>query len=211
MKPTIDTGKDCARAWEAMPWALQDNDPQGQHDWLMEHLAQCEACRAEFEQQSRLRMAISLPSDVPVDAEAGLRRLLARLDTSDADDVPSRPRATSWVTRALVAAVLVQAVGIGVLGARLWSEQQAQPYRTLSQHAAPVAPGAIHVVPDGTLTLADWNALLRELQLQVAGGPNEVGAYTVVPIHAASAAPDTLWRLRASRGIRLAEPVAPTP
>lgn len=212
MKLLIDTGKDCARAWEAMPWALQDNDPQRQDEWLMQHLAQCESCRAEFEQQSRLRMAIALPSDIPIDAEAGLRRLMARLDAPDADDMPPRARSTSWVTRALVAAVLVQAVGIGVLGARLWSEQEARPpYRTLSQHAPPTAPGAIHVVPDGTMKLADWNALLHELQLQVAGGPNDVGAYTVVPVNIASASPDTLRKLRASRGIRLAEPVAPTP
>ncbi|SFS19974.1 hypothetical protein SAMN05216570_4213 [Dyella sp. OK004] len=212
MNLPIDTGKDCARAWEAMPWALQENNPQGQHEWLMEHLAQCESCRAEFEQQSRLRMAISLPSDVPVDVEAGLRRLMSRLDTTDADDMPTRARPTSWVTRALVAAVLVQAVGIGVLGARLWSEQEAhQPYRTLSQNAPPAAPGAIHVVPDATMKLADWNALLHELQLQVTRGPNAVGAYTVVPANGASSSPDTLRKLRASRGIRLAEPVAPPP
>jgi len=211
MKLPIDTGKDCARAWEAIPWALQDADPQGQDDWLMEHLVQCASCREEFEQQSRLRMAISLPSDIPVDVEAGLRRLMARIDAPDADDMRPPARPTNWVTRALVAAVLAQAVCIGVLGTKLWSEQEAQPYRTLSQHAVPMAPGAIHVVPDGTMKLADWTTMLHELQLQVTGGPNDVGAYTLAPINAAATSPDTLRKLRATRGIRLAEPVAANP
>jgi hypothetical protein len=197
----------CARAWEAMPWVLQGNASQEQNEWLMQHLAQCEACRAEFEQQSRLRLALSLPAEVGPDPNAGLERLMARLDQPEAAEAPPSPRAGSWLNRALVAAVLVQAIGIGILGAKLWSEPPSAPYRTLSQDtAAPAAPGAIHVVPDAGMKLADWDVLLRSLRLQVIGGPNDVGAYTVVPADA-GAAQDTLKRLRAAHGIRLAEPI----
>ncbi|WP_201315312.1 zf-HC2 domain-containing protein [Dyella sp. EPa41] len=204
-----DIGKDCARAWEAMPWSLQNSASHEQDEWLTQHLSQCEACRGEFEQQSRLRLAISLPSDIPVDADAGLRRLLARIDAPDTHAAHSRAR-TSWVTRALVAAVLVQAIGIGVLGARLWSENQAD-YRTLSQAAAPLPAGAIHVVPDDTMKLADWNSLLHTLHLQVVNGPNDVGAYTVVASGSSAMPRDTLQKLRTTHGIRLAEPVASAP
>ena len=72
MKRPTDIGKDCARAWEAMPWSLQNSASQEQDEWLTEHLSQCEACRAEFEQQSRLRLAISLPPDIPVSPEIQL-------------------------------------------------------------------------------------------------------------------------------------------
>lgn len=209
MKLPTDIGKDCARAWEAMPWSLQNNASPEQDEWLTQHLSQCEACRAEFEQQSRLRLAISLPPDVRVDADAGLRRLLARIDAPDTHATAQRPR-TSWVTRALVAAVLVQAIGIGVLGARLWSENQSD-YRTLSQVAAPLPSGAIHVVPDETMKLADWNSLLHTLHLQVVSGPNDVGAYTVVASGASAPSRDTLQKLRTAHGIRLAEPVASAP
>ena len=58
--------------------------------------------------------------------------------------------------------------------------------------------------------LADWNALLHSLQLQVVGGPNDVGAYTVAPATTAGKR-DTLQQLRAARGVRLAEPVTDTP
>ncbi len=207
----LDSGKDCVRAWEAMPWALQGSATQEQGAWLESHLAQCEACRAEFAQQSRLRLALSLPSDVPVDVDVGLGRLLARLDTPDPQESPLPSRAGNWVSRALVAAVLVQALGIGVLGVKLWSVGGNPSYRTLSQEAVPAAPGAIRVVPDAAMTLADWNALLHALRLQVVSGPNDMGAYTVAPVSPASTAQHALQQLRTTRGILLAEPVAATP
>ena len=205
----LDAGRDCARAWEAMPWVLQGSAPPEQSAWLTDHLAHCASCRAEFAQQTRLRHAMSLPTDIPLDANAGLKRLLGRLDAPDIQDAPRHARTGTWFTRALVAAVLVQAIGIGALGMRLWSENPGASYRTLSQAALPAPAGAIHVVPDASMKLADWNALLRTLRLQVVGGPNDVGAYTVVP--AGSAEPSTLQQLRASHGIRLAEPVSTRP
>lgn len=208
--PTYSS-QDCPRAWEAMPWVLQDSATQEQRDWLEQHLAHCAACREEFAQQTRLRRAMSLPSDVKVDVEAGLQRLLGRLDTPVPQEQPQRLRAGGWLTRALVAAILLQAIGIGAMGLKLWSGGNATTYRTLSQEAPPAAPGAIRVVPDANMTLADWNALLRSLQLQVVGGPNDVGAYTVAPAGSAPATRNALQQLRAARGVRLAEPVTDNP
>ncbi|WP_125902972.1 zf-HC2 domain-containing protein [Luteibacter rhizovicinus] len=208
MRMPTDTGRDCARAWEAMPWVLQDSAPQEQTEWLMSHLAECDGCRAEFEQQKRLRLAMSLPTDVSIDPELGLRRLLARIDAPEVETSPARAVGGSWLTRALVAAVLIQAIGLGALGARFWAEGTPPPaYRTLSQQAPSVPAGAIHVVPDAAMKLADWNALLRSMQLQVIGGPNDVGAYTVMPSGGAATSPAVVQRLRVAHGVRLAEPV----
>lgn len=212
MRMPTDTGRDCARAWEAMPWVLQDSAAQEQTEWLMSHLAECDGCRAEFEQQKRLRLAMSLPADVSIDPELGLRRLLARIDAPVQETAPSRGTGGSWLTRALVAAVLIQAVGLGTLGARFWAEGTAQPaYRTLSQEAAHVPAGAVHVVPDTGMKLADWNTLLRSMQLQVIGGPNDVGAYTVMPAGGTAASTQMVQRLRSAHGVRLAEPVNASP
>ena len=212
MRMPTDTGRDCARAWEAMPWVLQDSAAQEQTEWLVSHLAECDGCRAEFEQQKRLRLAMSLPADVSIDPELGLRRLLARIDAPVQETAPSRGTGGSWLTRALVAAVLIQAVGLGTLGARFWAEGTAQPaYRTLSQEVAHVPAGAIHVVPDTGMKLADWNTLLRSMQLQVIGGPNDVGAYTVMPAGGTAASTQMVQRLRSAHGVRLAEPVNASP
>jgi hypothetical protein len=207
----LDSGRDCVRAWDVMPWVLQDSASQEQGEWLKDHIAHCESCRAEFAQQSRLRLAMSLPSDIPLDANVGLGRLLGRLDTPDSREWRLRARSGNWLTRALVAAVLIQALGIGALGVKLWSTGEIPLYRTLSQEPLPAAPGSIRVVPDAGMTLADWNTLLRTLQLQVVGGPNDVGAYTVAPTSSTSTTQHVLQQLRTTRGIRLAEPVNSAP
>jgi hypothetical protein len=61
------------------------------------------------------------------------------------------------------------------------------------------------------MKLADWDALLHAIGLQVVGGPNDVGAYTVVPQDSTSTEQHVLQQLRAAHGIRLAEPVTSTP
>lgn len=203
-----DSSQECLRAWEAMPWVLQNSAEPEQSEWLSDHLAQCESCRAEFAQQSRLRLALSLPSDIPVDPDAGLKHLLNRIDAPDVEESHLRFRSGGWVSRALAAAVLVQAIGIGVLGMKLHPTDNPPAYRTLSQPSAPVAAGSIRVVPDASMSLTDWNALLHTLHLQVVGGPNDVGAYTVASVDAASSTQEVVSHLRATHGIRLAEPVA---
>ena len=204
-------GMDCAHAWEAMPWVLQESAPQEQGEWLMNHLAHCESCRAEFVQQSRLRLAMSLPSDLPIDPTDGLRRLLNRLDTSVPQEMPVRVQSGTWLTRALVAAVLIQALGMGAMGVKLWSADRNAPYRTLSEMPSPAPSGAIRVVPDAGMKLADWDAILQALGLRVVDGPNDVGAYMVAPVSPTSTARHALQQLRVTRGIRLAEPVSSVP
>lgn len=216
MNSPTPSSRDCARAWEAMPWVLQQSAPAEQSAWLESHLSGCASCQAEYAQQQRLQAALRLPTDVQVDPNAGLKRLLDRLDVHDAETpVIAKPalraRVGGWLVRGLVAAVVIQAVGIGILSVKIHQEDAAPTYRTYSQPTgAPAPAGAIHVIPDAGMKVADWNALVHAMHLQVVGGPNDVGAYTVLPVAGASARDDTLRRLRAAQGIRMAEPVADT-
>lgn len=212
MTHSLNSGKDCVLAWEAMPYALQDNLTPQQGEWLDNHLARCESCRGEFAQQQRLQRAMSLPADMSIDVEADLERLLSRIDNPDTQNVRKPLRQDNWLGRALIAAVLLQAVGLGVMSAKLWFTVPPAPaYRTLSQATDPVPPGSIRVVPDPSMKVADWDALLHALGLRVVAGPNDVGAYTVVPLPEAARRQVLVQRLRATRGIRLAEPVAGAP
>jgi hypothetical protein len=195
-----------------MPWVLRGDAPAEQDDWLKAHLASCLACRDEFAQQERLREALSLPSDLPIDAEAGLARLMGRIDDAEAQPPVTRRLASSgWLVRALVAAVLVQAIGIGVLGIKLRGEEAPAPaYRTLSQADAPVAAGSLRVVPDPAMKVAQLNDLLKSHHLRITGGPNDVGAFTVTPENGMTSQ-DALQSLRKAKGIRLAEPISGAP
>ena len=138
--------EDCVRAWEAMPWALQGNLAPQQDEWLNGHLANCASCRAELAQQQRLLRAMALPPDIPLDSDTGLQRLLARLDMPD-EHGPARWRAGNRLGWALAAAMGLQAIGLGVLGVKLWSTDQDAPYRTLSQAAPAIGDPAVSVCP----------------------------------------------------------------
>lgn len=205
----VGSGKECSQAWELMPWVLQDNATEEESERLLGHLARCESCSAEFAQQSRLRLAMSLPADIHIDAEAGLQHLLDRLDAPE-PRLSVHARSGNWLTWALAAAVLVQAIGLGVLGTRLSTVGASSAYRTLSTPAPATPSGAIRVVPDAAMSMADWNAMLHALHLTVVGGPNDVGAYTVVADSGAAVTQSqhALQQLRATPGIRLAEPIA---
>jgi hypothetical protein len=74
-----------------------------------------------------------------------------------------------------------------------------------------VPDGSIRMVPEPAMALADWDALLHENGLRVVAGPNAVGAYTLVASSGLAGREALLQRLRAHRGVRLAEPVAGTP
>ncbi|MFO3704198.1 zf-HC2 domain-containing protein [Xanthomonas codiaei] len=209
----IAPGKECSHAWELMPAVLLDSATEEESAWLIAHVAKCASCGAEFAQQNRLRQALALPCAVRLDPNAGLQRLLGRLDAPEQRIAPppAARRSGSWTVRALAAAALVQAIGLGVMGVKLASPAPSHDYRTLSSATAlPVPQGAIRVVPDASMTVADWDRLLHAQQLQVVGGPNAMGAYTVVP--AAPQPPvqpqQTVQQLRANPGIRLAEIVS---
>ncbi|KAB7769393.1 zf-HC2 domain-containing protein [Xanthomonas maliensis] len=211
----IAPGKECSHAWELMPSVLLNHATEEESTWLIGHVAKCPACSAEFAQQNRLRRALTLPPAVTPNAEIGLQRLLGRLDApAQADTQSPAPRVRrtgSWTLRALAAAALVQAIGLGVMGVKLAGPNNAptDAYRTLSsdtaRNAAPA--GALRVVPDAGMTLADWDRLLHDHHLQVVGGPNAMGAYTLLPAPADDAGQpqQTVQQLRATPGIRMAE------
>jgi hypothetical protein len=200
------SGADCVRAWEAMPSVLQGRAPQAQDEWLKRHMAICNSCRAAFDQQGLLRLTLSLPTDLRLNANVGLGRLLARIDAAEHETIPAQvPARAGWLQRGLLAAVIIQALGLSVMGAKLWLLEPAAAYRTLSDEPVPAPAGTIRVVPDSAMALTDWNALLRVLHLRVVGGPDAAGAYTVAPMSPTAATPHILEQLRATHGVRLAE------
>jgi len=151
---------------------------------------------------------LSLPTDLPLDAQAGRRRLLAHIDAFGHEATPSGVQAgRGWLKQGLRAAAVVQVLGLSIVGYRLWLPDPTALYRTLSREAAPAVAGTIRVVPDAAMALADWNALLHVLRLRVVGGPDAAGAYTVAPMDPRATTRHTLQQLRSAQGIRLAEAV----
>jgi hypothetical protein len=223
-----DPRPDHLRAWEALPWVVNGRATPEQARWVADHVAGCEDCRAELAWQQRLHDALAGPGEAATAdpaTEAGLQRLLARLD--DVADEPqpapviaAASRTPHRLTWALAAAVVVQAVGLGVMSLQLGTAGDNganganATYRTLSEGAGLARPSAtLRVLPDATMTLAQWQTLLQTQGLQVVNGPNASGAYALAPSPGTPARPRdmALAQLRASPGIRLAEPIGAAP
>jgi len=213
---------DHLRAWEALPWVANGRATPEQAAMVEAHLADCADCRAELDWQRRLHAAMStgaVPGEDDLAVEAGLQRLMARLDApGERQPLPGLGRNGSRLTWALAAAVVVQAVGLGVLGLQLGrpggdASDATGEYRTLTDAGRAMPSATLRVLPDASMTLSAWHATLQEQGLQVVAGPNSAGAYALAPAPATAAHPSdqVLARLRATPGIRLAEPIGAAP
>jgi hypothetical protein len=131
-------------------------------------------------------------------------------------------------TRPLLAAVMAQSVALALLGVFVLTRpggqaptpiaapQDAAAYRTLSQTGEPEPAAAIRLVPAPDLSIAALQSLLSESGLRIVAVNQDNTIYTL----ALSASPPAdqadrdarvsiaLVRLRAQRGVLLAEPVA---
>lgn len=225
MSPSDELAQRHRQAWDLIPWVVNGRATADERRVVEEHVAACGDCREELGFQRQLHQAMTRDGEVAVDPAPALRRLLRRIDIEDAVAPPPaavrRPR-HPVLLRGLLAAVVVEAVGIAALSATLWSRSAAPAgaapnptatYRTLSAPAVPAPAATIRAVLNSTMRLEGMQALLAQTRLQIVGGPTEAGVYSLAPLSAADAAytGQALAQLRANPDVRFAEPLAPTP
>lgn len=207
MKHSEDERSLHRQAWEAIPWLVNGRIDDAERAALEAHLRGCRDCRDELALQQRLRDELSRETEPATDVEAGLAALWQRIDAQAAMRPAAAP-ARAWV-RWLAAAVIVESVALAALiGANVGGS--APEYRTFS--APPPAAGApaIRAVFAADLPLGELQRLLDRANLQVVGGPSDIGVYTLAP------RPDgrrdvALDLLRGDARVRFAEPVADGP
>lgn len=194
---------------DLVPWVLNETASEEEQRLVEAHVRDCADCREELEFHRQLHAKLSRGDGITGDARPALRRLWARIDA----DLPPpekwyRQPAPRWAAATLAAVVALETVGLSATGAALWTRSPATTaaYQTLSAPAAPAPAASIRAVFAPTLPMADLQALLRGLQLQIVNGPGESGAYGL----AAAPGVDTtaaLMRLRNDAGVRFAEPL----
>lgn len=222
--------------WELIPWVVNGTASPADRQRVDEHLPACVDCRDEFALQSRLHAGMTIESPVIPDAHPALARLLSRIDDASDIDVDSEddryevispvrrdharsPRQTGlsvrWV-QALVAAVIVQAVGLAVLG---FGSMQRSPtagviesparYETLTQAATPTSTATIRFVPAPTLTIGALQAILADAGLRIVESSEDSAIYGLAPKQdSANATTLAIARLRTHADVLLAEPIA---
>lgn len=219
------------RAWDLIPWIVNGSAPESEQLAVQSHFEQCADCRQELDFQRQLQAAMTVQSTTEIDAHDSWQRLRSRLEA------PARPEGAARASqrrargggkaggtaamRWLIAAMVVQAIGLGALGTAWWSRGAApdpQPagvgaYRTLSAPEAIVPAATIRVVLAPDVTVAQWQAMLAAAQLQVRAGPSDVGVWTLGPAGDSNraATEQALRELRARPQVRFAEALAGAP
>jgi putative zinc finger protein len=175
-----------AEAWAMLPWLANGRLHASDREWVEAHVVQCAECRGELEAQRKI--ATQIQRDASPDKESeeqrSFNKLWARIEASEAaapaaGAVTSGPVSrTSRTVRWLVAAVVVQGVGLALFG---FNAMQNDSSRFVTVADAPTerlnAP-AVRLVFAANASMADINTLLTHQGLSIVSGPGTSGNFT---------------------------------
>jgi hypothetical protein len=218
MKPVHDNLEMPHRqAWDLIPWVVARNASPAEQALVARHAALCPDCREELAFHTDLRTGLAAGTPAPHDLEPAWQRLQARFDEAQpagsapvAGPADPRPQAplNARLVRMLVAAVVVQAVGLTALGGALWQRTGNADYQTLSLAPAAPSTATIRLVPSADLSLGRLPGLLARAGVRLVD-INADGSLLGLALDPAGGRTldQALQQLRAEPGVRLAEPL----
>jgi anti-sigma factor RsiW len=213
MQHSADTAF-CVEVRSSLPWFVTGRLPESDALELRSHLERCSACRAELAFEERLRAAVSSEGAVELAPQGAMRKFFERLDSPEQSvrapaPIPSQSR---WRIAAAVV-VVVQAIGLAALATRVAVQDArfaAAPVYVTQTAASVLAHGPrLRVVVDPSLSVANFERLLRGIDAEIVAGPSEAHVYTLA-LPATTASRDVAGRVEALRqnsAVRFAEPV----
>jgi hypothetical protein len=166
------------RAFELLPWLVNETLAPDARDLVEQHVRTCLSCHRELKEQQRLRAALRSQPAVHVSSQSGFDELTRRLNGTPAIRDRRRPFA------ALASFAVVGTAGVALLGMLFWlasgpgANRSAPDFQTLAT-PPPDAATAIDVVFAQSITAADLERLLAEIDGSIASGPSALGRYTV--------------------------------
>lgn len=207
-----------SETWDLIPWLVNGRADGAERQRAEAHLRDCPACRSELDLQQRLQAEMVQRSGLDQLPSGSFQRLMAKIDTLEETSeraslrraVRSRPSLSRW----LMAAVIVESIGLMFLSAKLWRNENPQalaaPYHTVTSPTPAMGSAVIRAVFSPQLPLQELQNLLDASHLKIVSGPTEAGVYSLaLPSSADPHAIETALReLRAQPSVRFAEPVA---
>jgi len=180
-----------AEAWALLPWLANGRIQTADREWLEAHVQDCEECRAELAAQRLVasqvnREVAESPPGAASDEQRSFNKLWARIEASESVATPASgtsgaavvvPRSSRTV-RWLAAAVVVQAIGLGVLGMAV--NKRTGPGNELVT-VSTVEPRrnapAVRIVFEPGTSIAAMNTLLSHQGLSIVAGPGDAGNF----------------------------------
>lgn len=181
-----------AEAWALLPWLANGRIETADREWVEAHVTTCAECRAELAAQRQVEAQMNRDGSAPAaagDEQKSFNKLWARIEASESltavtpspvagTAVPSR---ASRTVRWLAAAVVVQAVGLGVLGfGALRGDAQPEIYDTVAKPDVRLDAPAVRIVFAPSASMDTVNTLLAHQGLSIVSGPGIQGNFTAV-------------------------------
>ena len=182
-----------AEAWNLLPWLANGTLQPADREWVEAHVQTCAECRAELAAQRMLSTHLRQVTDeMPAAASEEQRsfdKLWARIEASESATTPASGTGSagyraSRTVRWLAAAVVVQAVGLGVLGLSALSGDGApsDDYTLVTREdprtGAQVQAPTVRLVFAPQASIETINTLLAHQGLEIVAGPGTQGNYT---------------------------------
>jgi hypothetical protein len=218
-----------AEAWALLPFLANGRIDAAEREWVDAHVASCTECREELAAQRVLVDAMEHDGATALGDEAGteqrsFNKLWSRIESAESagatPDVPEARATGSRGARAvrwLAAAVIVQAIGLGVLGVYSISGTGASrggDFRTVTseQPALVAAAPAVRLVFAPDTSIDTMNTLLKHQGLTIVAGPGSAGIFTAALSEsavAAGASPESVAAVLArDPHVSFAQPIA---
>jgi len=179
-----------AEALALLPWLANGRIEAVDREWVEAHIATCAECRAEVAAQRMVAMHMNrdgatLPDTAATDEQRSFNKLWARIEASESAATPvsaasgaTRAAGGSRTVRWLAAAVVVQALGLGVLGVSALSGSS--KFVTVASVEPRLDAPAVRLVFQPAASMNTINALLTHQGLKIVNGPGDAGNYTAV-------------------------------
>jgi hypothetical protein len=181
-----------AEAWGLLPWLANGRIAPEDREWVEAHVLGCGECRAELAAQRLVvsqvkRDEAAAPAPAASDEQRSFNKLWARIEAAESVSTSSSsgtgtpasaPRASRTV-RWLAAAVVVQAIGLGIIGLAMFGESRSDAFMTVSSVEAPRtnAP-TVRIVFSPDASISTINTLLAHQGLSIVSGPGTSGNFT---------------------------------
>jgi len=179
-----------AEAWALLPWLANGRIAAEDREWVEAHVQTCAECRAELASQRMVashvtREEASSPQPAASDEQRSFNKLWSRIEAAESASAPivgtgsaSQPAPRSSRTvRWLAAAVVVQALGLGVLGVALTNSNGSDDIKTVADPAPALDSPAVIVTFAPTTSIGTVNTLLTHQGLTIVSGPGRSGNF----------------------------------
>jgi hypothetical protein len=179
-----------AEAWALLPWLANGRVAPEDREWLEAHVQVCAECRAELASQRLVdahvkREESASPQPAASEEQRSFNKLWARIEASEsaatlatgttgvAVPVPRSSRTVRW----LAAAVVVQAIGLAMLGLTLNNQNPGDGFITVSKVEPRLRAPGVSLAFAPETSMGTVNTLLTHQGLSLVGGPGDQGNY----------------------------------